>query len=391
MNIWRASRHLLRKTGDIFEWSYVEKAQFLNLCSMFVALYVSFLLLLIELLGLVPQHDLDGRGSIQLIILAIIYAVILLVFGLVGFPLRKRATEANWYVHLSIQSYCIANVIILYYVGIFSLGTGVALAGGPITGLILFQRRFIYTGLASGIILATVFFYLTAIDYIPYAPLISEPGNAHTNLAWIIVVSGLVIPHIVLLLATSLASINRWQEREERVRFLSSTDVLTQVANRRHLVSQFEIELSRASRDKTPLSILMVDLDHFKSINDQFGHQVGDEALRLAASVLKNAVRKTDLVGRYGGEEFCILLPGASLAAAQQTAERCRYDLEQVGLKSDEDDIHLTASFGLTHADQAHFSSRVATIDNMLKVADQALYEAKQAGRNRVITHALDA
>ena len=199
--------------------------------------------------------------------------------------------------------------------------------------------------------------------------------------------SGLVFPHLVLLVSTASASIHRWKAREEHIHFLSCTDVLTQVANRRHLMDTFDIELSRAQRKKTHLSLMMVDLDHFKPVNDNYGHHAGDIALKVAAGVLKMAVRKTDLVGRYGGEEFCIILPEADSAAAMQTAERCRSNLEQDDIDTGSKTIHITASFGLTtfNPDDEQIKENL-NVDDFLKAADSALYVAKDSGRNQVIT-----
>lgn len=389
MHIINTTKSAFHKVGDVFEWSYVEKAQFLYFSSAFVSLYVVALLLLVEVLGLLPQHDLDAGGSIQLMLLASLHFFIMLSLGLLGFPLRKRHKDLSWYVHTVVQLYGLANIVILYYLGIFSLGAGVALAGGPIAGVLLFPRRTIFIALAIGLSIMGVIFFYTIKGVIPYAPIISEPGTEHTNFAWLLVVSGLVIPHLIMLVSTSIASINRWQEREEKVRYLSSTDVLTQVANRRHLMEQFEVELSRAQRDKTPLSVLMVDLDHFKSVNDNYGHQVGDVALQTSAGLLKEAIRNTDLLGRYGGEEFFIVLPGADLNAALLTAERCRSNIESADIRADEATLKLTASFGLATVTADKINESSSQLDDLLKAADTALYKAKKEGRNRVISTSL--
>jgi len=387
--IIKKTKVLFNKIGDVFELSQVEKAQFLYLSSCLVSLYIVALLLLVECLDLLPQYDLDARGSIQLMLWASLHFCIMLSLGLIGFPLRKRYKDLSWYVHSCVQLYGLANIIILYYLGIFSLGAGVALAGGPIAGMLLFPRQTIFIAFAIGLALVGVIIILTVNGTIPYAPIISEPGTEHTNLAWLLVVSGLVVPHIVMLLSTSLASINRWQEREEKVRYLSSTDVLTQVSNRRHLMEQFEVELSRARRDNTPLAILMVDLDHFKAINDNYGHQVGDIALHTSASLLKDAIRNTDLLGRYGGEEFCIVLPGADLDAALRTAERCRSNIESADIRADESQLKLTASFGLVSVSAQKINEIYVQLDSLLKQADTALYKAKDQGRNQVVSSPL--
>lgn len=380
---------ILNKVGDIFEWSHTEKAQFLYFSSSAVSLYVVILLLLVHLLDLPPQHSLDSTGSVQLIFWAGLHFCIMLSLGLLGTALRKQDQEPSWYVHTAIQLYGLANIVILYYLGIFSLGAGVALAGGPIAGVLLFPRRPIFLALAAGLSVMGIIFSFTILGIIPYAPITSTPGTEHMNFSWLLVVSGLVIPHLIILLSTSMASINRWQEREDKVRYLSSTDVLTQVSNRRHLIEQFEVELSRARRDQSPLSILMVDLDHFKLVNDNYGHQAGDVALQVSANILKTAIRNTDLLGRYGGEEFCIVLPDADLETALRTAERCRKNIESADIQAGDEHIKLTASFGLATVTADKINEPSAKLDSLLRQADKALYKAKEQGRNRVVSEAV--
>lgn len=154
---------------------------------------------------------------------------------------------------------------------------------------------------------------------------------------------------------------------------LASRDPLTNLLNRREIVRILDIEIERAQRQKTPLSVLMLDLDNFKSINDNFGHQVGDAVLRSSADTLVGASRKTDFVGRIGGEEFLILLPNTGYAAALQLAERYR-----MGIENNADNIHYTCSIGVAELRVGEYP------DNLLQRADQALYAAKNSGRNNV-------
>lgn len=154
---------------------------------------------------------------------------------------------------------------------------------------------------------------------------------------------------------------------------LASRDPLTNLLNRREIVRILDIEIERAQRQGTPLSLLMLDLDNFKSINDNFGHQVGDSVLRSSADSLVEASRKTDFVGRIGGEEFLILLPNTGYATALQLAERYR-----VRIENNTDNIHYTCSIGVAELRVGEYP------DNLMQRADQALYTAKNSGRNNV-------
>jgi diguanylate cyclase (GGDEF)-like protein len=162
-------------------------------------------------------------------------------------------------------------------------------------------------------------------------------------------------------------------QRTQELERLASRDPLTNLLNRREIVRLLNIEIERAERQKTPLSVLMLDLDHFKSINDNFGHQLGDSVLRSSADSLVEASRKTDFVGRIGGEEFLLLLPNTGHAAALQLAERYRLRIE-----NNTDSIHCTCSIGVAELRVGEHP------DNLMQRADQALYAAKNSGRNNV-------
>ncbi len=159
------------------------------------------------------------------------------------------------------------------------------------------------------------------------------------------------------------------------------TDALTGLANRRELTVRLHDELEHAARTETSLSLVVVDVDDFKSINDGYGHQGGDEAIKAVASLLAGAVRETDLAVRLGGEEFVVLLPGARLKNAKATAEKLRAAIEESEIRlSANVSIGLTASFGI-----AEFPT-YATAEALFSAADSALYQAKRAGKNRVAT-----
>jgi len=161
---------------------------------------------------------------------------------------------------------------------------------------------------------------------------------------------------------------------------LSALDSLTGLPNRRALYVRALAELSRAERERTSVGFVMMDLDHFKEINDQFGHAAGDEALRLVAAALQKDKRDYDFPGRWGGEEFLIIVPGASLEQAAAVAERIRASVERVKLRGAEAG-RLRSSLGVAVASPA---LRPIGLEELLREADDALYRAKAAGRNRV-------
>jgi diguanylate cyclase (GGDEF)-like protein len=159
------------------------------------------------------------------------------------------------------------------------------------------------------------------------------------------------------------------------------TDFLTGIANRRHFMHELESEIRRSQRYAAPFSFAMVDIDHFKKINDQHGHHAGDLILQNFCLRCVNALRTSDMVGRLGGEEFGILMPMTDLHEAARVIERLRSEIDHSVLVENGEKIHYTASFGLVSTSQLTDQQGLA---HMMRLADNALYSAKQQGRNRV-------
>jgi diguanylate cyclase (GGDEF)-like protein len=174
----------------------------------------------------------------------------------------------------------------------------------------------------------------------------------------------------------------------ERLEQLSVTDPLTGLANRRRLEESLQEEWRRAHRQRTPLSLAMVDIDHFKSYNDQHGHREGDRCLQRVAAQLGSNVRDTDLVARYGGEEFAVVMPDTDSAAAHEVAERIRLAISALAEPLTADQV-VTASVGVATLNgiERQPPDQIAeqqSTDQLVERADNALYEAKRTGRNRV-------
>jgi diguanylate cyclase (GGDEF)-like protein len=167
----------------------------------------------------------------------------------------------------------------------------------------------------------------------------------------------------------------------ERLQGQALSDALTGLPNRRFAMERLEQEWALTKRGERTLSCLMVDVDHFKSINDRFGHQVGDEALKLVADTLRRAARTQDVVCRYGGEEFLVICPDTDARAAVQCAERLRTYVAAQGLRLQDGGEHkMTVSVGV-----AEKSETINTLESLLIRADDNLYAAKGAGRNRTV------
>ncbi len=172
----------------------------------------------------------------------------------------------------------------------------------------------------------------------------------------------------------------------EQVRELSRRDGLTHLYNHLYFMDLLENEVRRSRRYRRPVSLLFIDIDHFKEVNDSLGHQAGDEVLVGLAQVLQEGVRDTDLVGRYGGEEFVVLLPEAPEREAITLAERLRRTAETRDFAARGATVNITLSVGVA----SYFAEQVGSGEDLVRNADEALLHAKAAGRNRVYSHFLD-
>jgi diguanylate cyclase (GGDEF)-like protein len=179
-----------------------------------------------------------------------------------------------------------------------------------------------------------------------------------------------------------LAGGNIEAEYHEEIYRLTILDGLTQIHNQRYLTEFLEREVVRSQRHDRPLSVLMLDIDKFKSINDTFGHLCGDFVLRELAGIIRGSVRKEDLFARYGGEEFTVVLVETNAEGAVAVAERIRESVEAHQFRFESTPVKLTISIGVSTTSGDHNM----TPAGLLKTADEKLYEAKRTGRNRVVS-----
>jgi len=183
------------------------------------------------------------------------------------------------------------------------------------------------------------------------------------------------IGHVII-----LVDITDRKKAEIKLEHLARTDVLTGVTNRRHFFELAETQFARAQRYNHALAVMMIDIDHFKQVNDRYGHLAGDLVLQMVARECQEHLRSTDIFARYGGEEFIGLLPEQDTDGAIETAERIRRMIEQAEAEFEAQSIHVTASIGLALIR----NEKDLTLERLIDRADQALYQSKSDGRNRV-------
>jgi len=177
----------------------------------------------------------------------------------------------------------------------------------------------------------------------------------------------------------SVAHMRTVREAEQRLNTIASTDALTGLLNRRRMSDHLKLALVQARDDGRALAVIVLDIDHFKAINDRYGHGRGDQVIARVGQLLRESVREHDLVARWGGEEFLVLLPGADVAAARETAERVRRAVILNLARDSSDQTPVTVTMGVAAWDRGE------SLEHTIDRADAALYKGKQAGRNRVV------
>lgn len=177
----------------------------------------------------------------------------------------------------------------------------------------------------------------------------------------------------------SVRDITARKDTERKLQEMATLDGLTGICNRRYFLELSEQELKRCRRYHRPLSMIMLDIDHFKDVNDTYGHAIGDNVLQALTQTARIILRDADIFGRLGGEEFAIILPETNLVSASHVAERLRCAISKIKINAHHNEISITSSLGV-----AAINHEIHTIEMLLKYADQALYRAKNAGRNRV-------
>lgn len=334
---------------------------------------------------LLAEHDahLDGRMLGYATVYAFTLFLLWVAVALRGLYLDSKRLPDTLYTQVVLWGYAITAAITCYLVGTMNIVAGLIMMGAPLIGMMLFPVRQVLVVFGSSIVAVLLMSVASAAGYLPYAPILNSgllvdtrPGLYYAMSG--IAGAGLYVAYEVLIM---MALVSAWHYREAGVRALSITDTLTGVANRRHIIDELERQLAIHERSNARIAVIMVDIDHFKQINDAHGHIAGDRALTAAAEALRACLRGSDLIGRYGGEEFLILLPGASLADAHDVAERCRQAVAATGVEANGVRVTLTASLGVT----SQPATEVRNVDQLIHIADEAMYQAKQGGRNRVV------
>ncbi len=302
---------------------------------------------------------------------------------------RRRRHESSWPL---MENFLIGAYLVMIFVETWLTGTHFTIGllflflGASITSALADINKLRLAYFISCGVLA-VFALMELSGMFRYAPLFTRPPlnpDGSPLPAWFALQVAMAV-FLVGILYISIIASKRWGIRENIYREMSAVDGLTRLTNRRTFIERSQRELfSIRQIPSARISCIMIDIDHFKSINDTYGHPAGDAVLVKVAEILQENARQYDEVGRYGGEEFAVLLPSTTLASAVKVAERQRSKIADTEIDVDGNIIRVTASFGVA----CYPSHNIRNINELLKAADAALYEAKQSGPNRVVAAA---
>jgi diguanylate cyclase (GGDEF)-like protein len=333
--------------------------------------------------SLAPYYDFTRLGPFQHVLEAFILAWVALL-ALAPWFRRRAPRGEKALVWITIQLYSVGNAVAAVWAGLVTTPHVMVLIGGVAVAFFLFDLRAVVSGMISASVIIAASIVGTLAGWIPYAPMLARAPYVDGRISpWWLAFMGVISLAVGLALITLFVYLTtRLRDRELQLHEVARTDPLTGVSNRRRFLELFALEFERVQRYGGELSCVMLDLDHFKGINDRYGHAVGDRVLVAAADAFRSSLRTADVIARWGGEEFALLLPQTNLTGAQAVAERCRRALEEATITAEGARIRVTVSVGVAGLR----GGGVDSPDALMRSADAALYEAKHSGRNRVVS-----
>ena len=377
--------HVMLDDPCILNWNNIQRCFLMFglfiLVKTFWILWKIYIYLTPEVQAFVHLPYIGLQLKIELISVAVtlVLMVILLLFS------ERTDSWIDQYIpYFAVSLFALMLLFDGFCAGLFSLNTLANVACYVLVGYILFSPR-----VMGVVILITAICYggiakLSLDGRISYGPIFNYESigvPAYQNPFWLLSANYFGISVLIISVLLLLLIIHQWRERENYIAALGQLDPLTGVYNRRMLTQQ--LIYIHQNKSENLHAILMLDLDHFKQINDHYGHMAGDQVLEKVAEVLKSNLRKTDVLGRYGGEEFLILLKNTDITMAQRVAERCRTALIEIDHQIKTDFvIKVSGSIGVSFLHDGEDAMQA------LNAADEALYKAKALGRNRVVCYA---
>lgn len=366
------------------DWRPIDR--FILLASLVILAPFCFGIALLAGLNTAPEYF---NHDIALGLLVLYAAHLAILAGFISVALRRRHQQDDWplFENVIIAGYIITVMTSGWLTGAhFAEGLLLLFLGVNITCTLasVDKIRFSYWFVVPTMLVMAALDFSSSVEYAPLMEKSLYDAGGKPVTGWL-VGRATIAAILSALIYLCILAVRRWVERENLYREMSSIDGLTRLSNRNSLIQRGHEEVARIRRHTTPppaaLACIMIDLDHFKRINDTWGHHAGDAVLVAASKIMMENARQYDEVGRYGGEEFAVLLPGVTMDTAHTIAERLRVRLSKAKVMVDGQRIEITASLGVA----CFPSPGIENMNDLLKAADAALYEAKGSGRNRVV------
>lgn len=363
----------------ILDWDLVKKSQVILLYASFAAAAIYF----IQIKYMYhPLANTELLVKFQWLYPSVFILNILLI--LFGFLIKNKPNVHIYYVLFLSVYYPFSLLGLPIGIGLLNMLNGVIFMGITFTALLLFPRFSVYFGLVAYVIAFYLLCALTVLGYLDYAMAYKPYTLLHKDIQNAQIIYSMFYTAIYAAFTITLfdISIERWRRYNSKIEKLSATDELTSLFNRRGVNQIIDLQMQQAKVTQRETSLIVVDIDNFKKINDQYGHHQGDVVLKHVADILRKNLRISDVIGRYGGEEFVILLPSTPIESAVEVAEVCRKALEQSTIKmKGNEPLHVYACFGVSSTDHVGYDYL-----DLFDQADKALYQAKRNGKNQVRT-----
>jgi diguanylate cyclase (GGDEF)-like protein len=369
----------LLPTGSPFGWSARNRALYVQFLTALLMLIVTAAFVLADGWPFVlePPNDADAlRTTKWLCAGALLFWLVLYVS-----TWRRPSTNGGGSSSLltaTIVAHIVTGTAACYALGPYTAASGLITVAALLLGMVLLRRRYLWISVLGWFVSMFAMHFASKAGWLPFHALY-QASLSSSDMAQVAAERAAAAALIYIPLAVVMDHLIRvWRQDERSLFEAAQFDSLTGAYARGFAVSLMQRALSRAIDDGKPLAVLMVDLDHFKRINDAHGHALGDVVLARTTRAIQSMLRADDIVGRFGGEEFVVLLPRADLQQAMGAAERCRAAIESMEIP-DAPYLSVTASVGV-----AGFPDHGDQLDQLLNQSDQAMYAAKARGRNRI-------
>jgi diguanylate cyclase (GGDEF)-like protein len=371
----------LLPTGSPFGWNARDRSLYVQFLTALLMVIVAFSLAALDGWPFLLERPADDAALKTTTMLALGALVFWLAFYVWTWRWYvRRGTTFSWLLFTTIFAHILTGTAVCYAIGPYTAASGLIMVAALLLGMVLLERRSLWIAVVGWFLSIFAMHFASKAGALPFLSLfqasLEQPDFAEVAAERAVAAALIYIPLAVVM--DHLIGV--WRQDERSLYEAAQFDSLTGAYTRGFAMAVMQRAVLKARGDAKPLGVLMLDLDHFKRINDAHGHARGDLVLKQTTHAMQSTLRAGDIVGRFGGEEFVVLLPGADLKQAMGAAERCRVAVAKMTIP-EAPYLSVTASVGV-----AAFPDHGEDLDGLLKASDRAMYAAKANGRNRIET-----